>query len=123
MATADDDKTMSQQLNGHAPPQSGVTQYERGGAWIVVAHGAYDLDSIDPLANALETAAAQHARVVVDASGLTFADSTFLNLLLTTHRQTDLRVAAPPPQLLRVLEITGADTLLDLRPTVEDAVD
>ncbi|MFI8230938.1 STAS domain-containing protein [Streptomyces sp. NPDC085900] len=122
MATADDDNTPFQQLNGHAPPQTGVIQYERGGAWIVVAHGAYDLDSIDPLAHALETAAAQHTRVVLDTSGLTFADSTFLNLLLNTHRLTDLRVAAPPPQLLRVLEITGADTLLDLRPTVEDAV-
>ncbi|MFD8309072.1 STAS domain-containing protein [Streptomyces sp. NPDC059690] len=122
MATPDDDSTLFPQFNEHIPMQIGVVQYERGGAWVVVAHGAYDLHSIGQLADALETAAAKHARVVLDASGVAFADSSFLNLLLSTHRMTDLRVAGPTPQLRRVLEMTGADTVLDIRATVDDAV-
>ncbi|WP_427168490.1 STAS domain-containing protein [Streptomyces sp. C1-1] len=122
MATRDDDQAPFQQFNGAIPARIGVVQYERGGAWVIVAHGPYDLDSIGPLAQALETAAAKHPRVVVDASGVSFADSTFLNLLLATHQLTDLRLAAPTPQLRRILEITAADSLLDVRPTVEDAL-
>ncbi|MEU9395674.1 STAS domain-containing protein [Streptomyces sp. NPDC048324] len=122
MATADSGHTPLPEHNGHALGQSGVVQYERGGAWVVIAQGDYDLDSIGRLTQALDTAAAQHKRVVLDASAVTFADSTFLNLLLNTHHRTDLRIAAPAPQLRRILEITGADTLLDIRPTVDDAV-
>ncbi|MFJ9729584.1 STAS domain-containing protein [Streptomyces sp. NPDC101209] len=91
-----------------------MEQYEHGGAWVVAAHGAYDMHSIGPLTAVLETAAAT-------ASGVSFADSTFLNLLISTHRLTDLRVAAPNPQLQRGLEMTGADTVLTVQATVEDA--
>jgi anti-anti-sigma factor len=99
-----------------------VVQYERGDAWVVVAKGAYDANTLGPLADALEAAVPAHRRVVLDASGITFADSTVLNLLLGIHRATTLRVAAPPHQLLRLLQNTGADAVLDVRETVEDAV-
>jgi len=106
------------------PPRIGpaVVQYERAGVWIVVAHGAYDPHSIAPMQDALETAAKKHPRVVVDVAGLEFADSSFLNLLLRTHRATSLCLVSPAPQLRRVLEITGADEVLEIRATVEDAV-
>jgi anti-anti-sigma factor len=120
MSSADEGKRPTSQVNGFVAGPA-VVQYELGEAWVVVAHGAYDMDSISPFAEVLETAAAKHSRVVVDASGITFADSTFLNLLLRTHRETDLRVAAPAPQLMRILEMTGADALLTVRATVEDA--
>ncbi|MFB7595261.1 STAS domain-containing protein [Streptomyces sp. NPDC056160] len=97
-------------------------QYELRGAWVVVAHGAYDRHSITPLETALAVAAGKYPRVVLDASSVTFADSSLLNLILLTHRSVPLRVAAPPPQLRRLLEITGADTVLETRATVEDAV-
>ncbi|MES5823325.1 STAS domain-containing protein [Streptomyces sp. RG80] len=122
MSNADDDKRPSDQVNGLTPEQAGVVQYERDGVWVVVAHGNYDMNSLPPLAEALQTAAPKRARVVVDAADVTFADSTFLNLLLDIHRRTELRLAAPPPHLRRVLELTGADTVLDIRATVEDAV-
>lgn len=98
-----------------------MVQYELSGAWVVVARGDYDMNSMGPLADALQTAARKHSRVVLDASGVTFADSTFLNLLMHIHPMTSLRVAAPASQLKRVLEITGADTVLDIRDSVEDA--
>nr|BFD83673.1 STAS domain-containing protein [Streptomyces sp. Xyl84] len=95
---------------------------ECGGAWVVVARGAYDMQSITPLANALGAAAARGQKVVLDASGITFADSSLLNLLVRTHLATTLRVTSPPRQLRRLLEITGTDTVLEVRATVEDAL-
>ncbi|MGW2949971.1 STAS domain-containing protein [Streptomyces eurythermus] len=101
--------------------QAAVMQFERCGAWVVSARGSYDMCSITPLAEALETAAKAHRKVVLDASGIAFGDSTLLNLLIVTHHETDFRVAAPTQQIRRLLEITGADTFLKVRATVEEA--
>ncbi|CAL9494293.1 hypothetical protein SUDANB126_03306 [Streptomyces sp. enrichment culture] len=98
-----------------------VIQYEWRGAWVVAAQGSYDMQSIKPLADALTTAAKEHPKVVLDASGITFADSSLLNLLALTHREAALRVAAPARQLQRVLELTGMDTVLEVRDTLEEA--
>jgi len=99
-----------------------VVEFQQDGAWVVSARGEFDLDTSGGLAEALERAAGEHPRVVLDASKVRFADSTFLTLLLRVHSRTDLRVAAPAPQLRRVLELTGADQVLDIRATVDDAV-
>nr|WP_308291878.1 STAS domain-containing protein [Streptomyces sp. RS2] len=72
----------------------------------VGARGSFDPSSIAPLAEALDRAAAEHSKVVLDASGITFADSSLLNPLIPTHWTVDLRVAAPTRQLCRLLEIT-----------------
>ncbi|WP_411104888.1 STAS domain-containing protein [Streptomyces sp. cmx-4-9] len=88
---------------------------------VVAAAGEYDTDTLGPIEEELAAAAATHRIVVLDASRLTFADSSFLNLLLRVHRSTALRIAAPQPQLSRLLEMTGADGVLDLRPTLEAA--
>ncbi|MGW7241524.1 STAS domain-containing protein [Streptomyces sp. NPDC054804] len=107
---------------GHAASLPHLVQREQGDAWVVAVFGAFDLNSTPALSAALEAGARTHARVVVDAAGLTFADSTVLNLLLHFHRAAVLRVARPAPALARVLELTGADTVLEVRPTVEDAL-
>ncbi|WP_272263079.1 STAS domain-containing protein [Streptomyces xanthophaeus] len=60
-----------------------------------------DLGTSHPLTEPLLAAAQAHPMVVVDASGVTFADSTFLNLLLRAHGLTELCVAAPPHLLQR----------------------
>jgi anti-anti-sigma factor len=122
MTSADDDKEAVDRAHPVAPERAEVLQYERDGAWVVVARGTYDMSTAEPLADALHTAAVKHPRVVVDAAGVSFADSTFLNLLLEVHRHTELRLAAPPPQLLRVLELTGADGVIAIHPDVEDAL-
>ncbi|MFD9418736.1 STAS domain-containing protein [Streptomyces goshikiensis] len=88
---------------------------------VVVAHGDMDLDTSAPLAESLLAAAHAHPVVVLDTSGVTFADSAFLNLLLRAHALTELRIAAPPHQLQRLLEMTGADTVLHIHPTVQAA--
>ncbi|MGI5430194.1 STAS domain-containing protein [Streptomyces sp. CA-179760] len=114
-------KPSPQQVAGHVPQEPAVRQYEWHGAWVVAAHGAYDMHSITPLAKALQTAAGTYSKVILDASGVTFADSTLLNLLILTHREGNLRVVAPSPQLQRLCEITGVDSILQVRETVDDA--
>lgn len=79
------------------------------------------MDTSGPVTDELLAAARAHAVVVLDTSGVTFADSSFLNLFLRAHALTDFRVAAAPEQLQRLLEMTCADTVLRLHPTVEAA--
>ncbi|MFE4053149.1 STAS domain-containing protein [Streptomyces sp. YIM B13518] len=101
--------------------QAAVVQYEWCGVRVVGARGSYDSSSVTPLTDALATAAKECSRVVLDASGVTFADSALLNLLILTHQATDLRVAAPTRQLRRLLQLTGVNTVLKTRETVEEA--
>ncbi|MFI6810123.1 STAS domain-containing protein [Streptomyces luteogriseus] len=112
---------LPEQAAAHAPEVAAVLEYERLGAWVVVARGSYDMDSITPLSEALGVAVREHPKVVLDASGITFADSTLLNLLILTHQAGTLRVVAPSPQLQRLCEITGVDGLLEMRTSVDDA--
>ncbi|MFF0741711.1 STAS domain-containing protein [Streptomyces sp. NPDC004111] len=91
------------------------------GVCVVTEVGDLDIENLEPLQNALEQAAAQHAVVVLDASGITFGDSSFLNLLLHVNGLVRLRLVAPTAQVLRLLEITGADQILDVRDSVEEA--
>ncbi|MFB6846984.1 STAS domain-containing protein [Streptomyces sp. NPDC056373] len=98
-----------------------VLRYEWRGAWVVIARGAYDMDSITPLADALSVAVRKHPKVILDASGITFADSALLNLLILTHQAGTLRVVAPSAQLRRLCEITGVDALLEIRDSVDTA--
>ncbi|MFJ3622576.1 STAS domain-containing protein [Streptomyces iakyrus] len=114
-------KPLPQQAPAPTRPAAAPSQYERHGAWVVVARGAYDMDSITPLADALDAAVRKGAKVILDASGITFADSTLLNLLILTHQVGTLRVVAPSPQLRRLCEITGVDGLLEIREAVDDA--
>lgn len=62
------------------------------------------------------------AEVVVDLSGLTFCDSSGLNVLLRARLEAvesghTLRLAAPNPQMLRLLELTGCLGLFPVDPT------
>ncbi|MEU2778917.1 STAS domain-containing protein [Streptomyces sp. NPDC007162] len=107
----------------HAASLPRLSQREQDGVWVIAVHGDFDADSSPALAKALDAAARTYPRVVVDATGMTFADSTVLNLLLKFNlTTTELRVAGPAQPFLRVLELTGADRVLDIRPTVDDAV-
>ncbi|MFJ2407206.1 STAS domain-containing protein [Streptomyces xanthochromogenes] len=98
-----------------------VEQYARNNSWVVAAEGDLDAQTLAPLQHALETAAATRQVVVFDTSAVTFADSSTLNLLLQIHHTTTLRIAGAQPQLLRVLEMTGADRVLALFENPTDA--
>ncbi|WP_405658203.1 STAS domain-containing protein [Streptomyces sp. NBC_01166] len=89
---------------------------------VVSPTGELDMDSITPLAAEIEIAIAHHDSIVLDASGITFGDSMFLRLVLSTHHKADLRIAAPSPAITRLFRVIGADTVLRIYPTLKDAL-
>ncbi|MER7467402.1 STAS domain-containing protein [Streptomyces sp. NPDC097981] len=86
--------------------------------------GEIDIDTAPALHLALSEALAHASAakpVAVDCSGLTFCDSSALNALLAARRAaqeagTVIRLAAPGPQLQRLLEMTGARSLFPVDP-------
>jgi len=88
---------------------------------VVVLSGEADATTAvqlrEMLAAQLETGA---RRVTVDASGLSFLDSASVRVLVLAARALrgrhgTLVLARPQPVVTRLLEITGADRLLDVR--------
>ncbi|MER7897839.1 STAS domain-containing protein [Streptomyces sp. NPDC096046] len=66
-------------------------------------------------------------RVVVDMSGVTFMDSTGINILITAHRMLSeaggwLRLIAASESVKRTMHIVGIDTILDCRETLHEAL-
>ncbi|MFD7096433.1 STAS domain-containing protein [Streptomyces xanthophaeus] len=92
---------------------------DRDGLRVVQCAGEFDYTHLAPLRTACETAfEAGVGRLVLDVRGVTFGDSTFLHLLLTCNDRCDLRLMGPlPPQLARLLTLTGTNQVL----SVEDA--
>ncbi|WP_413755195.1 STAS domain-containing protein [Streptomyces sp. MMBL 11-3] len=97
-------------------------QYACRGAWVVAVRGDLDIDSLAGQRMRLQDTAAAVPVLVLDLSAVTFADSTFLNLLLLLRQATDLRLAGTPHWMVRLLELTGADAVLRLYPGVQDAL-
>ncbi|MEU0917336.1 STAS domain-containing protein [Streptomyces cyaneofuscatus] len=89
---------------------------------VIAPRGEFDLESLAPLKAQIDAAVAAHGGVVLDAGGITFADSSFLGLLLATHQHADLRIAAPSSTVVRLFSVVGADTVLCVHPTVQDAL-
>jgi anti-anti-sigma factor len=116
-----DEKPLPTQAGGQAFEGAAVLQYDVPGALVVAARGAYDLHSIKPLAQALGAAVRTYPKVILDASGVTFADSTFLNLLILTHQSGAFRLVAPSQPVRRLCEITAVDQVLQIRDTVDAA--
>lgn len=96
-------------------------QHASGAAWVVEARGELDLDTLPPLEAALSQAAATHHIVILDAAGVTFADSTCLTVLLRVRQLADLRVARPSAQLARLLSLTGADRVVTVHADLDTA--
>ncbi|MFF0195624.1 STAS domain-containing protein [Streptomyces anulatus] len=110
-----------QRITVDASYGSAPRQYEYRGAWVIAASGEYDLASIAPLQEALKAAARKYPKVVLDASAVTFADSAFLNLLILAHQTGSLRIVAPSRQVQRLFGISGVDSVLEIRQTIEEA--
>ncbi|MFE5717631.1 STAS domain-containing protein [Streptomyces erythrochromogenes] len=87
---------------------------ETAGVRIVVCSGEFDLDTTGELATACEATDTQS--LVLDVKGVTFADSSFLNVLIRLNNSRTVELAGPlPHQLLRLLEMTGALALFQVR--------
>ncbi|WP_247706362.1 STAS domain-containing protein [Streptomyces liliiviolaceus] len=67
------------------------------------------------------------ARTVADFTGVTFMDSSGINMLVTAYKAataTDgwIRVAGAQPPVLHVMELVGLDTVIACYPTVDQAL-
>jgi anti-anti-sigma factor len=88
---------------------------------MLVISGEADTTTAELLREMLATQLDTRPQVVtVDASGLLFLDSATLRVLVLAAkalrgRHGALVLAHPQPLVARLLEITGADTLLDVR--------
>ncbi|MFD9429498.1 STAS domain-containing protein [Streptomyces sp. NPDC060002] len=99
------------------------------GVRVVTVRGEIDHAVRDVLSEALlsEDGAAPPLRVVADLSGVTFMDSSGINVFLAAHRRVSdahgwLRIAAAQEPVLHVLRLVGVDALLACHPTTEQAL-
>lgn len=86
--------------------------------------GELDLSKVQEIVPVRDAALAQNpGALVVDLSGVTFADSSVLNLLLRTHTRTSMQLAGPlHPVVERLFAVTGISGVLNLHATCDEAV-
>jgi anti-sigma B factor antagonist len=95
------------------------------GAAVLHVSGELDLATAPRLEEAV--ASAGHAApIVIDLSGCTFLDSAGMRSLVNASRSTRpegrVHLVTTDPSILRVLEITGIDTVLAVHGSVEAAL-
>jgi anti-anti-sigma factor len=110
-----------------------VVDYEvRPEAVLLRAKGEVDSSTagelISQLDAALRDAGTQPSRLlIIDLQGVTYFGSAGLNAVLDCHRQglqsgTSVRLVADNGLVVRPIEVTNLDTVLELYPTLPDAL-
>jgi stage II sporulation protein AA (anti-sigma F factor antagonist) len=99
------------------------------GVRIVTVEGEIDHHVRELLSAALLSGygAAPPSRIVVDLGGVTFMDSTGVNIFVTAYQAVSategrLRIAAAQKPVLHVMQLVGIDTLIACYPSVEQAL-
>jgi anti-sigma B factor antagonist len=98
----------------------------RDGFTVISASGEIDLVSVHEFRDELR-GALERGPVVVDLHGVEFCDSAGLRTLVEAHRHaearsTALRIAAPSAAVTRILELSGADTVLAVFSDIDAAL-
>ena len=101
-------------------------------AVVVLAKGEVDSSTAGhftaQLHAALQEAGNQSARLlIIDLQSVTYFGSAGLNAVLDCHRQglqagTSVRLVADNPLVVRPIEVTNLDSVLELHPTLSDAL-
>ncbi|MEU0212761.1 STAS domain-containing protein [Streptomyces canus] len=95
---------------------------------VVTVRGEIDHPVKDKLSEALLSCnGATPPRTVLDLSGVTFMDSSGINVLIAAHKSMSdahgwLRLAGPQASVLRLIELVGLDQVIACYPTVEQAL-
>ena len=98
------------------------------GIRVITVRGEIDHYTGDPLRQALSLAEGTAVpRTVVDLGGVTFMDSSGINILINAlHAVLDadgwLRLAGPTEAVLRTLQLVGVDQVIDCYPNLRDAL-
>jgi anti-anti-sigma factor len=100
-----------------------------GEAVVVTVRGELDGATAPEFEAVLDAALATSCQLIVDLRDLTFMGSSGVGLLVSAHHRVGrieeaIVLYRPPPLVLRVLEITGADACFDIRTDglLDDAV-
>ena len=109
-------------------PESLEVDRPEPGVVLLRARGDLDAYTAPGLRAQLHEATSGEAElIVVDLAEITFIDSAGLGTLVGAHRRMlerggRLRVVRPPTLVARAFEVTGLDTVLDLRDDREQAL-
>ncbi|MEV8321413.1 STAS domain-containing protein [Streptomyces sp. NPDC059900] len=110
-------------------PPGGLTVRDTvtDGIRVLSLAGEIDHHSGPALHQALNDSDAFRPRVILELSRVSFMDSSGINILLAAHHtQTEaggwLRLAAPATAVKRTLDLVGADTVIDCRTTLHQAL-
>jgi anti-sigma B factor antagonist len=103
-----------------------LTTSECDGAVVVALHGELDIVDAAAVAAALVTAAVREPRIIVDLAALDFIDSSGIAALAYARRHarragSDLLLAAPRQQVLKVLAITRLVDDFTVHASVDEA--
>ncbi|MFD7607645.1 STAS domain-containing protein [Streptomyces mirabilis] len=96
---------------------------------VVTVQGEIDHAVKDLLSQALlsEDGTLPPPRIVADLSGVTFMDSSSINVFITAHQRVSnaqgwLRIAGAQKSVARLLHLVGIDQIIGCHPTVEQAL-
>ncbi|MFF8366916.1 STAS domain-containing protein [Rhodococcus erythropolis] len=97
------------------------------GIRVLTVAGEIDHHTGDQLRDTLDVTGTARPRIVIDMHQVTFMDSSGINILITAYQDVTaaggwLRLAAPTDSVQRVLQLVGADTLIDCHPTLHEAL-
>ncbi len=90
---------------------------------VVSLDGELDCQSAPALVDALQRAAGNGRRVVVDLTGLHFIDSSGLHVLMSGAEDGRRIVVCPPGNVARVLAIVRAEAALSVYERLDEALD
>ena len=105
-----------------------VSVGQEGGVSVVTAVCDVDVSNAAKLRDALDRVLANgESRLVVDLRGVSFMDSTGLGILVgrlkvVRARRGSMRLVCVAPRMLRVLAITGLDTVFPLHSSRSEAL-
>ncbi|KQX63918.1 MULTISPECIES: STAS domain-containing protein [unclassified Streptomyces] len=112
------------------PDRFSVVHRMVGDVRVIVVRGEIDHDVRDALGNALlpQDGGASPSRTVVDLGGVSFMDSSGINVFVAAHQAVSgtegwLRIAAARKPVLHVLRLVGVDDLIPCHPTLDQALE
>ena len=96
------------------------------GGTLLTVEGELDMATAPQLEEALGDGGFER-RVVIDLTGCSFLDSSAVRVLVAAARDSEaaggtLSLVATDPGILRVLEISGVNTLLPVHPKLDAAL-
>ncbi|MCX4856142.1 STAS domain-containing protein [Streptomyces canus] len=110
------------------PRQLSIGHTTVDGIPVITVRGEIDHTVKDMLSEALLAYNdAAPPRTVVDLNGVTFMDSSGINVLIAAHKRMSdadgwLRLAGPQASVLRLIELVGLNQVIACHPTVEQAL-